>query len=495
MASGRVSRWMLILLATSACPDLSAALAARGSIDRYSNLNAVTPTGTGTSPDKWHNLWTSHRPTDAPNQDLGAWQDLRREVGAATCGFFPEFGDPYDCGPSRICTNSGNYRRCCSGRECSQALPTACIGLRGGDCPEGGTICCQSPLYCATFLWQTSASPNKIFTILDCDQINYPEPISILAEPRNAAPPAAATTTPLPAAPNTAPALAAPTTRPTAPQAVDPPKQQTEPQAAAAPSPSNQNQAAPVDTTTPNSPTNPKTDTQPNESKPTTPSSSSSASSPSLVLLLSSTSESRQASSTSSDLPQVPTSSTPTLSSETLPVNSASSSSSTIVPARQSSGSSSESNDVSNNNTAGGSNNNSDRSSATDQNQSTPNNSNNGSSSTASAGAIAGGVVGGLAVIGFVVVALYWLRVRRVRAAATAGGGLPSYELAGDHPSSGSPARQWRSPSSSPSQLSSASPEMAKTGYAVEMPVVPLRAELGLDNNKSELPGSYGYEK
>ncbi|KAK0718494.1 hypothetical protein B0T26DRAFT_676653 [Lasiosphaeria miniovina] len=461
MASERVSRWVLILLATSACPDLSAALAARGSVDRYSNFNVAAPTGTGTSSDKWHNLRTSHRPTDAPKQELGAWQDLRREVGAATCGFFPESGDPYDCGPSRICTNSGNYRRCCSGRECSQALPTACVGLRGGDCPEGGTICCQSPLYCATFLWQTSASPNKIFTILDCDQINYPEPISILAEPRNAAPPAAAPTTPPAAVPNTTPAPAAPSTRPTTLQVADPPKQQTEPQVAAAPSTSLQNQADSVDTTTPNSPTNPKTGTQPDESKSTAPSSPS--------------------------------------------INSASSSSSsTIVPARQSSSSSSGGNYDNSNNTTGSGNNNSGNSNtnggtspATDQNQSTPNSSNtNSSSSTTSTSAIAGGVVGGLAVIGFIVVALYWLRMRRVRAAAAAGrGGLRSYELAGDYSSSGSPAGRWASPSSSPSQLSSGSPEMVKAGYAVEMPIVPLRAELGLDNNKAELPGSDGYRE
>src|SRR4051794_40893022 len=128
MAAARVFGW--VVLATIATP--SASLAARSGLERHSNPHALVPTATD-SADDWPHLRISHRPTDAP--DLGSWRDLRRDVGTATCGFFPEFGmfmsapaylsrrkptklrpclgDPYDCGPSRTCTTSGHYRRCC----------------------------------------------------------------------------------------------------------------------------------------------------------------------------------------------------------------------------------------------------------------------------------------------------------------------------------------------------------------------------------------------
>ncbi|KAK1756765.1 proline-rich receptor-like protein kinase PERK1 [Echria macrotheca] len=139
---------------------------------------------TGASQDR---VGWSPKPTDAPVPPMppprfGQMDLLRRDgftMGTDTCGFVSGFSSaPVTCvRQSAYCTNDGaGNMDCCTGdySQCSKTMYTTCIDYtasENGACSNKGakTICCwaQSPS-CYSLVYSTSASPGKVFTILQC---------------------------------------------------------------------------------------------------------------------------------------------------------------------------------------------------------------------------------------------------------------------------------------------------------------------------------------
>ncbi|KAK3368295.1 hypothetical protein B0H63DRAFT_565016 [Podospora didyma] len=153
-----------------------------------SDWKPAAPTGT-TPPDGWAHLQVSHRPTDAPT--LATWQDLRRAVDTNTCGFFPDDDAPLSCGRGYTCTNSGSFRDCCVGDECSSSVfATSCVDFDHPACSTvvEGVACCPNDTskipFCNTYLWSTTATPNTTYTMFNCEARKFGAPTMLLAEPR-----------------------------------------------------------------------------------------------------------------------------------------------------------------------------------------------------------------------------------------------------------------------------------------------------------------------
>ncbi|KAK3322663.1 hypothetical protein B0H66DRAFT_554906 [Apodospora peruviana] len=221
-------RSILVLLLASLAGSATASAvrrSVRSAVDADWSPAAPTPTaGISDKTNKWAHLRTSHRPTDAPKAPF--WVDLRPRaevslasgpVGTNTCGFYTDDGSALSCPAGFTCTNIGNYRDCCAGGDCtSSSFSSVCLDQTDPACTSStpGTTCCginpQAP-YCATYLWGTSETPNKLFTVFACQDklfsgqsILYPEPPVFIMDdtPTSAVPPStsstsgAATTTP-----------------------------------------------------------------------------------------------------------------------------------------------------------------------------------------------------------------------------------------------------------------------------------------------------------
>lgn len=187
MAAEHIRCWLLILASV-----ITTAAAARRGAPLAVDWKPAEATGTNT-PDGLTHLRVSHRPTDAPR--LASWQDLRRgvEVGTNTCGFFTDEGSPMICKRGYTCTNIDSYRDCCVGDDCTTStFATACVDYDDPTCsnPADGTECCAStdgrPYYCITYLWSTTATTSKTFTLFNCEARKFSnDPQVLLAEPLN----------------------------------------------------------------------------------------------------------------------------------------------------------------------------------------------------------------------------------------------------------------------------------------------------------------------
>ncbi|KAB5515542.1 hypothetical protein GE09DRAFT_579237 [Coniochaeta sp. 2T2.1] len=106
------------------------------------------------------------------------------------------------CDQAYTCTNQGQYRGCCVGSECAtSSFPTVCYGATETQCSNPGpeTMCCTYDInypYCVTYLWATTASPNQVFSLFNCDTHDWAGQQILSAEPF------AATTTNTSSAPN-----------------------------------------------------------------------------------------------------------------------------------------------------------------------------------------------------------------------------------------------------------------------------------------------------
>ncbi|KAJ9144536.1 hypothetical protein NKR23_g5778 [Pleurostoma richardsiae] len=118
----------------------------------------------------------SPKPTSPPARGRFAMvPELRRDesVGTDTCGYLTDQWVPMTCGSGYTCTNSGSIRDCCEGGDCATStFATACMDWTA--CPTSshpGTYCCTYETkypYCITYFWQTTATPNRVFTFYNC---------------------------------------------------------------------------------------------------------------------------------------------------------------------------------------------------------------------------------------------------------------------------------------------------------------------------------------
>ncbi|GAB1315237.1 Proline-rich receptor-like protein kinase PERK1 [Madurella fahalii] len=150
-------------------------------------------TGTADHPNR---LGWSHKPTDAPQPRYGEMELLKRDytMGTDTCGFFSGYSSiPVTCvKQSAYCTHDGaGNMDCCTGdySSCTETMFSACLDFSAsqrGACAGRGprTICCwsESPS-CFTLLFSTTATPDKVFSIFQCQTIGGPA--TILATPPN----------------------------------------------------------------------------------------------------------------------------------------------------------------------------------------------------------------------------------------------------------------------------------------------------------------------
>ncbi|KAK3331835.1 hypothetical protein B0T19DRAFT_397660 [Cercophora scortea] len=168
----------------------------RGLIAADSDWKPASPTGTATADtklDRWSHLRVSHRPTDAPREP--SWHGLKRDnsqgtVGSNTCGFFTGEGiNPMTCDAGTTCTNIGDYRDCCVDSECTtSSFSSVCLDYDNPKCStySEGTICCPNDdksRYCVTYFWATTATPNAIFTLYNCEEKAYAGKAILDAEP------------------------------------------------------------------------------------------------------------------------------------------------------------------------------------------------------------------------------------------------------------------------------------------------------------------------
>ncbi|KAK1756287.1 hypothetical protein QBC47DRAFT_412859 [Echria macrotheca] len=168
----------------------SGAVAAKAGRAQDTRWEPPVPTASEDS-NRWAHLRISPRPTDGPNLDLRAIPLLGRDtVGIETCGFFPEDGSPMYCPAGRTCTNIGDYRDCCVGADCTtSSFSSVCLNYNDPGCGahSPGTTCCDGDAnrpYCATYIWSTSATPNRIFTLFNCDDQIFSGQAILDAEPR-----------------------------------------------------------------------------------------------------------------------------------------------------------------------------------------------------------------------------------------------------------------------------------------------------------------------
>ncbi|KAK5663861.1 hypothetical protein OQA88_65 [Cercophora sp. LCS_1] len=161
---------------------------ARRPFPRDANWTPSAPTQTAGS-DQWTHLKISHRPTDAPRFDLRfGKRQVDTTIGIETCGFYPEDGAAFVCPPGRTCANIGDFRDCCVSEDCTtSSFSTTCLNFDNPACDtrtEGTTCCDQVYPYCATYLWSTTATPNRIFTLFNCYDKIFSGQSILDAEPR-----------------------------------------------------------------------------------------------------------------------------------------------------------------------------------------------------------------------------------------------------------------------------------------------------------------------
>lgn len=128
-------------------------------------------------------LGWSPRPTAAPAP--GPWGEMellkrQSEMGTDTCGFLSGYSSvAVTCvKESAYCTDDGRGNRdCCTGEysDCTSSMFSACLDFSAsekGACSGKGprTLCCwaASPS-CYTLIFSTSASPDKAFSLYQCD--------------------------------------------------------------------------------------------------------------------------------------------------------------------------------------------------------------------------------------------------------------------------------------------------------------------------------------
>ncbi|KXX81263.1 hypothetical protein MMYC01_203183 [Madurella mycetomatis] len=166
-----------------------AAAGRRHDLQRGVDWTPAQPTGTRT-PAGLTKLQVSHRPTQAPS--LATWADLRRrESDPAICGYFSGLAEPLVCGDGYTCTNVGDHRDCCYGGEfCTAvaAFSTECVDWDHEACSTSrpGTSCCSLEYgypFCRTYLWSTSATPGRSFSIYVCEDRPMIGVGTMLAEP------------------------------------------------------------------------------------------------------------------------------------------------------------------------------------------------------------------------------------------------------------------------------------------------------------------------
>ncbi|KAL8366384.1 hypothetical protein RB595_004925 [Gaeumannomyces hyphopodioides] len=138
----------------------------------------------------------SPRPTDAPKPALAQMELFKRQqpysMGTDTCGFisgYPSLAVTCVKG-SGYCTNDGvGNIDCCTGEytDCTSTMFSACLDFSAsqrGACASRGprTICCwESNPACYTLIFSTTATPGRLFSILQCQSSAGVE--SLLATP------------------------------------------------------------------------------------------------------------------------------------------------------------------------------------------------------------------------------------------------------------------------------------------------------------------------
>ncbi|KAB5516982.1 hypothetical protein GE09DRAFT_1231116 [Coniochaeta sp. 2T2.1] len=196
-----------LLVVLAAIASRASAAGQRADVSQW---KPPTPTGP-LEPHDRASLQISPRPTGAP---LGRHEEgeLRRRqtsdtsIGSNTCGFWTDDGLAMSCDPAYTCTNQGQYRGCCVGSECAtSSFPTVCYGATETQCSDPGpeTMCCTYDInypYCVTYLWATTASPNQVFSLFNCDthdwagqQILSAEPFAVTTKDTSSAPNSQAT--------------------------------------------------------------------------------------------------------------------------------------------------------------------------------------------------------------------------------------------------------------------------------------------------------------
>ncbi|KAK3326764.1 hypothetical protein B0H66DRAFT_168533 [Apodospora peruviana] len=162
---------------------LSSAAAFTPLVRRHGDGQSWTPARETGRPDDSNRLGWSPIPTDIPRPRYGEMDLLRRDltVGTDTCGFVSVTDNtpaPVTCVKnSAYCTNDGvGNMDCCVGdyATCTSSMYSACLDYSAsskGACSGAGlrTICCwsESPS-CYTLIYSTTATPNKVFSILQC---------------------------------------------------------------------------------------------------------------------------------------------------------------------------------------------------------------------------------------------------------------------------------------------------------------------------------------
>ncbi|KAK4138998.1 hypothetical protein BT67DRAFT_431453 [Trichocladium antarcticum] len=122
--------------------------------------------------------------TVPPGPQHGAMGMVERgfTMGTNTCGFISDYSSvPVTCmRPSEYCTHDGvGYMDCCSGEysSCIATMTTACLDFSAYEnlaCSNTTqrTLCCLSELpFCYTLLFSTTASPAKVFSIFQCQDV------------------------------------------------------------------------------------------------------------------------------------------------------------------------------------------------------------------------------------------------------------------------------------------------------------------------------------
>ncbi|GAB1320056.1 hypothetical protein MFIFM68171_10266 [Madurella fahalii] len=166
-----------------------AAAGRRHGLQRGADWTPAQSTGTRT-PVGLTKLQVSHRPTQAPS--LATRADLRRrDSDPSICGYFSGLAEPLVCDEGFTCTNVGNHRDCCYGGEfCTAvaAFSTECVDWDHEACSTSrpGTSCCALEYgypFCRTYLWSTSATPGRSFSIYVCEDRPMIGVGTMLAEP------------------------------------------------------------------------------------------------------------------------------------------------------------------------------------------------------------------------------------------------------------------------------------------------------------------------
>ncbi|KXX76598.1 Proline-rich receptor-like protein kinase PERK1 [Madurella mycetomatis] len=172
------------------------ALAAPATLQKLGNDKPWTPAAETSTIDHPNHLAWSHKPTDAPRPRYGETELLRRDfsMGTDTCGFFSGYSSiPVTCvKQSAYCTHDGaGNMDCCTGdySSCTETMFSACLDFSAsqkGACAGRGprTICCwpESPS-CYTLLFSTTATPDRVFSIFQCQTMGGLA--TILATPPN----------------------------------------------------------------------------------------------------------------------------------------------------------------------------------------------------------------------------------------------------------------------------------------------------------------------